>query len=177
MLELPITFHVSTGRDPRAASGPGGAIINFVSHSMATTLDPLVTLIASGVLERHPNLRAGTVEAGVGWVPWFLEAIDRAHRAHHMWVRPTLPELPSTYYRRQCFSTFIEDHTGMRLVEDLGLVDNFLWSSDYPHHEGSWPHSAASIERLMGGLSESTRAKLLGLNAARIFTIPVPGDA
>lgn len=168
-LGLVITFHVSTGRDPRAASGPGGAIINFVSHSMATTLDPLVTLIASGVFERHPGLRAGTVEAGVGWVPWFLEAIDRAHRAHHMWVRPTLPEPPSAYYRRNCFSTFIEDHAGMKLVEEYDLVDNFCWSNDYPHHEGSWPHSSAAIERQMGHLREETRAKLLGENAARIF--------
>jgi len=171
--QLVITFHVSTGRDPRAASGPGGAIINFVSHSMATTLDPLVTLIASGVFERHPRLHAGTVESGVGWVPWFLDAIDRAHRAHHMWVRPTLPELPSTYYRRNCFSTFIEDPAGLRLVEEYELTDNFCWSNDYPHHEGSWPHSAAAIERSMGHLRDDTRAKLLGENAARIFRIPV----
>lgn len=169
---LVITFHVSTGRDPRAASGPGGAIINFVSHSMATTLDPLVTLIASGVFERHPDLRAGTVESGVGWVPWFLESIDRAHRAHHMWVRPALPEPPSAYYRRNCFSTFIEDHAGLRLVEEYDLTDNFCWSNDYPHHEGSWPHSAAAIERSMGHLREETRAKLLGENAARIFGLP-----
>src|SRR5258708_25004833 len=31
--DLPITFHVSTGRDPRAARKEGGAVINYVSHS------------------------------------------------------------------------------------------------------------------------------------------------
>jgi hypothetical protein len=52
---LPLTFHVSTGRDPRAVGGNGGAIINYVCHSMETTIEPLVQLITSGVFERHPT--------------------------------------------------------------------------------------------------------------------------
>ncbi len=53
---LPVTFHVSTGRDPRAVGGNGGAIINYVCHSMETTIEPLVQLITSGVFERHPRM-------------------------------------------------------------------------------------------------------------------------
>jgi predicted TIM-barrel fold metal-dependent hydrolase len=173
-LGLPITLHVSTGRDPRAASGRGGAIINYVSHSMDTTIEPLVQIISSGVFERHPGLRVGTVESGIGWLPWMLETMDHAHRAHHMWVRPYLPQLPSEYYRSNCFSTFQLDPAGLDLIEDRDLVDNVMWANDYPHHEGTWPHSAAAIERSMGGLREETREKILGLNAARIFGIEVP---
>jgi predicted TIM-barrel fold metal-dependent hydrolase len=173
-LGLPVTLHVSTGRDPRAASGNGGAIINYVAHSMATTIEPLVQIISSGVLERHPGIRVGTVESGIGWLPWMLETMDHAHRAHHMWVRPVLPRLPSEYYRSNCFSTFQIDQAGLDLVEERDLVDNVMWANDYPHHEGTWPHSAAAIERTMGGLSDDARAKILGLNAARIFGIDVP---
>ena len=53
-------------------------------------------------------------------------------------------------------------------------MENFLWANDFPHHEGTWPHSAAAIERTMGGLDDTERAKILGLNAARIFRLPVP---
>ena len=53
------------------------------------------------------------------------------------------------------------------------LIDNFMWANDYPHHEGSWPHSAEAIERQMGHLNEEQRAKILGLNAARIFNFDV----
>jgi predicted TIM-barrel fold metal-dependent hydrolase len=166
---LVATFHVSTGKDPRAVGGNGGAIINYVCHSMETTIEPLVQLITSGVIERHPGLRAGLVESGVGFVPWLLETMDYAYRAHHFWVRPVIPDLPSEYFRRNCFATFQEDHVGLRNVEELGLVDNLMWANDYPHHEGSWPHSAASIERQMGHLSDDSRAKILGLNAARVF--------
>jgi predicted TIM-barrel fold metal-dependent hydrolase len=53
------------------------------------------------------------------------------------------------------------------------LIDNVMWANDYPHHEGSWPHSAATVERQMAHLSDDARAKILGLNAARMFNLPV----
>jgi predicted TIM-barrel fold metal-dependent hydrolase len=56
----------------------------------------------------------------------------------------------------------------------MNLADNFMWGNDYPHHEGTWPHSAEAIERTMGGLSDGARAKILGLNAARLFGFDVP---
>jgi predicted TIM-barrel fold metal-dependent hydrolase len=168
---LPITFHVSTGRDPRAIGGNGAAIITYVCHSMETTIEPLVQLISSGVLERHPGLQAGMVESGIGYVPWLLETMDHAYRAHHMFVRPVIPELPSHYFRQHCFATFQEDHVGVDTVERFDLENNLMWANDYPHHEGSWPHSAASIERQMGHLALGTRAKLLGENAKRVFRL------
>lgn len=173
--ELPITFHVSTGRDPRTARSRGGAVINYAVHSLAPTMEPLVNLCASGVAERHPKLRFGSVEAGIGWVAWMLEAMDEAYRKHHMWVRPKLDLLPSEYFRRQGFATFQEDRPGLDLASSHGLVDNFLWANDFPHHEGSWPYSAQAIERTMGHLDDAARARILGLNCARIFGIPIPG--
>ena len=173
--DLPICFHVSSGMDPRGTKGNGGAIVNYVCHSMTTTFEPLVQLISSGVFERHPALHAGSVESGIGWVPWVLDSMDFAYRAHHFWVRPVIPDLPSSYYRRNCFSTFVDDPSGLALAERYDLVNNFLWSNDYPHHEGSFPHSAQSIERQLGDVSESARAQLLGLNAVRIFHLPTTG--
>jgi predicted TIM-barrel fold metal-dependent hydrolase len=170
-LGLPLTFHVSTGRDPRAVGGNGGAIINYVCHSMETTIEPLVQIITSGVFERHPGLQAGLVESGIGFVPWLLETMDYAYRAHHMWVRPVIPELPSSYFREHCFATFQEDHVGLEAAETHDLVRNLMWANDYPHHEGSWPYSAASIERQMNGLTDDSRAQILGLNAKRVFAL------
>jgi predicted TIM-barrel fold metal-dependent hydrolase len=171
---LVATFHVSTGQDPRSAGGRGGALINYVIHSMATTMEPIVHMIASGVFVKHPKLIAGAIESGVGWVPWALESLDHGYKAHHMWMRPVIPELPSTYFRSNCFATFIEDYSGLALMEEFDLADNFCWSNDYPHQEGSWPHSAATIRRNLAGITEESRRKVLGLNAARIFGLPAP---
>ena len=168
---LVVTFQVSTGRDPRAVGGNGGAIINYACHSMETTIEPLVQMIASGVFERFPRLHAGLVESGIGFVPWLMETLDHAAKAHHFWVRPQLKELPSVYFRNNCFATFQDDMAGLRAAEPYDLAGNFLWANDYPHHEGSWPHSAQTIERTMGHLSDASRAKILGDNAARLFKL------
>jgi predicted TIM-barrel fold metal-dependent hydrolase len=171
---LPITFHISTGRDPRGARGNGGAVINYVTHSLAPTVEPVANLCASGVLERFPKLRFATIEAGIGWLPWLLDAMDEAYRKHHFWVRPKLQGLPSDYFRAHGAATFQEDAAGLTLVRDFNLVDNVMWANDYPHHEGTWPHSGEAIERTMGGLDDVERAKILGLNAARFFGFEVP---
>jgi predicted TIM-barrel fold metal-dependent hydrolase len=171
---LPITFHVSTGRDPRASRGNGGAIINYVTHSLSPTIEPVANLCASGVLERFKGLRFATIEAGIGWIPWLLDAMDEAYRKHHMWVRPKLQGLPSDYYRAHGFASFQEDPAGLALAEKWGLDGCFMWANDYPHHEGTWPHSAEAIERTMPALSDTQRANILGLNAAKMFGIEVP---
>jgi len=138
-------------------------------HSLAPTMEPVANLCTSGILERFTRLRFATIEAGIGWVPWALEAMDEAYRKHHMWVRPKLRKLPSQQFREHGYASFQEDAAGLELAREHHLVDCFLWANDYPHHEGTWPHSAQAIERQMGGLSDQERAKILGENAARLF--------
>ena len=98
----------------------------------------------------------------------------RLIKKHHMFVRPKLKMLPSEYFRQNGFASFQEDKVGLDLAREHHLVDNFLWANDYPHHEGTWPHSPQAIERTMGMLNEEERTKILGLNSARIFKFPIP---
>lgn len=173
--DLAICYHISTGRDPRAARGNGGAVINNVVHALAPTIEPIVSMCASGVFERFPKLRVATIEADAGWIPWMLERMDQSYLKHHFWVRPKLKALPSEYFRSNCYASFAEDKTAMDFVEKYDLVDNLMWANDFPHHEGTWPYSAQTIERTFGShLSEPTKEKLLGLNAARVFRFDIP---
>ena len=171
---LPITFHISTGRDPRAARKDGGAVINYVAHALAPTVEPVACMCASGVFERFPQLRFAGIECGIGWLAWALEAMDEAYKKHHMWAFPKLKLLPSEYFRLHGAASFQEDQVGLDLAIKYNLVDNILWANDYPHHEGSWPHSAEAIERTMGGLTDVQRARILGLNAVRLFKFNAP---
>lgn len=168
--DLTLTFHVSTGDDPRGAKGPGGAVINFAVHALSSSAEPVAHLCASGVLDRFPKLRFAAIESGIGWVPWFLGSMDEAYKKHHMWSFPKLKHgLPSEYFRQHGGATFGEDKAGTALAEKFGLVDNFCWANDYPHHEGTFPHSGFAIEREMAEVSEEARVKMLGLNAAKMF--------
>ncbi len=168
-LDLPITFHISTGMDPRTARKEGGAVINYVTHACPTVIEPMSCLCASGVLERFPKLRFALIECGIGWVPWALDAMDEAYKKHHLWAYPKLKQLPSDYFRQHGAASFQEDLSGLKLAEPFNLVDNFMWANDYPHAEGTWPHSAEAIERQMGHLKDESRAKILGLNMAKMF--------
>ena len=171
---LPSTLHISTGKDPRGSRGNGGAVINYAVHSLSQSLEPVANFCSSGVLARFPNLRNASIEAGIGRVPWALTAMDEAYAKHHMFAFPKMSMLPSEYYRRNFYASFGEDPPGLALAREWGLTKNYMWANDYPHHEGTWPHSAAAIERTMADLSDQERADMLGLNAARFLNIEVP---
>ncbi len=171
--DLPVAFHVGTGRDPRSATGNGGAVINYVVHALATAMEPLTQLCASGACERFPGLRFVTVECGIGWLAWALWAMDESYKKHDYWVSPKLPMLPSDYFRRQGWCTFCDDPIGIETRHWVG-TERLLFGNDYPHHEGSWPNTEEVIRRTMGGLRDEERRMILGGNAAALYGIELP---
>jgi predicted TIM-barrel fold metal-dependent hydrolase len=168
-LDLTMCMHVGTARDPRGARGSGGAIVNATAHFLAVTSEALAMMLASGVFRRFPKLRFVTVEADIGWIPWLLNALDTIYYKHHMWARPFGGEPPSTDWYTNCYASFIEDRAGTALAHEFRLLDNIMWSNDYPHNEGTWPHSQQAIERELQRFTEAERTKILGHNAARVF--------
>ncbi len=170
---LPVTFHAGTGKDPRTASGHGGAIINYVVHAMNTVLNPTVELCGSGVFDRFPKLQFATIEAGTGWLPYALWAMDHGHECHAFWVSPKLKYKPSEYFLMHGHASFETDPVGIELLDRIG-VDAFLWGNDYPHLEGSWPNSESAVQSWSQDLTHEQIAKILGLNSAKLFNIDVP---
>jgi predicted TIM-barrel fold metal-dependent hydrolase len=169
---LPIGFHVGTGRDPREATGNGGAVVNYV-RTLATALEPLTQLCASGVCERFPGLKFVTVECGIGWLAWALWAMDESYVKHDFWVQPKLQLKPSDYFRRQGWCTFSDDPVGIESRRWIG-TERLLFGNDYPHHEGSWPRSAEVIARTMKDLTDAERRQVLGENAAKLYGFELP---
>ena len=164
-VDLPVTFHVSTGRDPRTARGNGGAVINYAVHSLAPTMEPIANLCASGVLDRYPRIVFGTIEAGIGWVAWALGSAGRGlPEASHVGAAQARPSAERVFQnQRICQLPGRQGGTGSGPRARAGGA-TFLWANDFPHHEGTWPHSAAAIERTMGapgrcGAGEDPRAE------------------
>lgn len=169
---LPLSLHVGTGRDPREATGHGGAVINYV-RALATAMEPITQLCASGVCERFPGLRFVTVECGIGWLAWALWAMDESYVKHAFWVHPKLEMKPSDYFRRQGWCTFSDDPVGLETRRWIGS-DRLLFGNDYPHHEGSWPRTAEVIERTMADFADAERRQVLGENAAKLYGFDIP---
>jgi hypothetical protein len=80
--------------------------------------------------------------------------------------------LPSEYFRRNVFLTYITDHIGLNNIRYTGS-DHFMWSSDYPHGAALWPHSAdyVSSSAAEAGLDAGTVENLTVRNAARLYDI------
>jgi predicted TIM-barrel fold metal-dependent hydrolase len=174
-LGLPLSFHAGTGRGQTPAHGAGAAVVNYVV-TVSGPMETAAYLCASGVLERHPRLRVGMIECGAGWLAWTLDAMDDAYEEHRAWVRPRLAQRPSEYFRRQGFVTFQRDPVGLALLERTGSR-SLLWGSDYPHPEGTFPHSRRVIAEQFAGLPREAAERILWRNAAEVYAIPLPGAA
>ena len=52
-------------------------------------------------------------------------------------------------------------------------ADTFMWGSDFPHTDSTWPNSQAVIDKNMAGVDMATAGKVLRENAARLYRISV----
>ena len=165
---LALNFHISSGRDPRVERGPGGAVINYIMGALIDGLEVMTYICSSGVLMNHPDTKVVTVESGIGWIAWLMIAMDEGYEKHHMYARPKLDMMPSEYFRRQGYATFGEDSVGLANIDFTG-PQCLLWGNDYPHHEGTWPHSREAIRRQFEGVSEEDKQKIVSTNAAELY--------
>ena len=174
---VPVAFHIfkvgPTGRNPEgtARSGPGEDLSSEIVN-MAHAMNPLTHLVASGALEKHPDMRFVLVEGGVGWLAWVLQTLDEMQVKRHMWAEPKLNMKPSEYFHRQGYATFGDDHVGLMTRHVIG-VENLMWGSDYPHDEGTFPHSREVIERTFKDVPEDEKRKIVGENAAKLYGFSV----
>lgn len=176
-LQMPVTMHINTGfglyaesseARPGTGENPIASSARRAFGHKAAVAQTLTEMILSGVFERYPGLKVLIAEFGVGWIPFWLEDLDRKTGS-----RGGLPLKPSEYFNRQVYATFEQDGVGGYLLERWG-ADNFCWANDYPHAGGIWPYSDETIALTMAHLDSETRRKVLGGNAAKLFGLPMP---
>jgi predicted TIM-barrel fold metal-dependent hydrolase len=96
--------------------------------------------------------------------------MDRAPRTRR-WSFPTkLSLLPSEYFHRQVFATYVDDAVAIHNLDLIG-VGNLMWSSDYPHNASSWPHSQDVVERDFKNADPEVRRKVLRDNVMGVYNL------
>jgi predicted TIM-barrel fold metal-dependent hydrolase len=172
-LDMPVSLHAITGmeRIPWEYGAEKRAMRQTVTpHEIEKSFS---ILILSGVLERFPRLKIVSAENNCGWLPYYLQRMDRgfARFGPSGTVTPWPTKLtlkPSEYFRRQMYCTFIDDSFGVASRHWIG-VDNIMWSSDYPHTASTWPHSRDIIERDFKDVSEVEKRKIVRENVAQLY--------
>jgi uncharacterized protein len=158
---------------PAWANTDDPALIRVISvlQPQQQALVFLNALVFGGVFERHPALTILFSEHGIDWI---TRATDRMEQLATPGVSPlllgeyTLPLSPAEYVRRNVrVSPLPAPHESpVPALEQLPEVAVF--SSDYPHFEGSGS-PMEHYEKELAGLPESVRSAFLGDNIAECY--------
>ena len=167
--EMDMSVNMHLGTRPLTRGVEGYLLVN-ISCNKAMMAEPMTSLIFSGVLMRHPNLKAVSVESGIGWMAFLIPWMDSVWEKHRVHTASTLEEPPSFYWHRQVLGTFIDDLVGIQNRHVIG-VENIMWSSDYPHINSSWPESQKYIDRHFEGVPDDERRKMVSENAAKLYKL------
>jgi predicted TIM-barrel fold metal-dependent hydrolase len=141
----------------------------WIRHSLAC-------MLFSGVFDRYPGVKVGTVEHELAWIPHWLAQMDFVYVERPAMLRGWKSKdglLPSDYWRRHMFGTFMEDEIGVRLRDVIG-VENILWGNDFPHAESTWPRSGAFLERIFADVPLVEQQMMICRNAQRLYGFDVP---
>jgi predicted TIM-barrel fold metal-dependent hydrolase len=174
---IPVNFHIgasetaidwmgqqgwpSLTRDLR--SGISGAMIFFNNGKVVSNL------IYSGILDRFKGLKFVSVESGIGWVPFLMEALD--YQLAEIADTKGFEKLPSEYFKSNFSACFwFEKKDVSDMLHKVG-VDNCLFETDYPHPTSLYPID--NLESRLASLTAEDRAKVLSLNAAKLYNIAV----
>ena len=127
-------------------------------------------LLWSRIPKHFPNLKIALSEGGTGWIPYFLDRLDRTYDMHHLWTGQNFGTmLPSDVFRRHFLTCFISDPVGMQLRHMIG-IDNIAWECDYPHSDSSWPAAAEELATVAAGVSDDDLAKIGYQNAMKWYS-------
>jgi predicted TIM-barrel fold metal-dependent hydrolase len=183
--DLPISFHIGAGTfddgfTPERVELMGAGRTNGFT-AVSLFLDngkQLTDLLFSGILPRFPELKFLSVEAGIGFIPFILEACDYTYEYGR--VRHEYPEFelkPSEYFARQVYGCYIfEEHAPRELIDSIG-VDNILFETDYPHPVCLYDNVRAKIDAALGEATPEVQHKVLFENAAKLYKVEAPDVA
>jgi len=175
---LPINFHIGaseTSIDWMGKQGWPGLTRDLSSGIMGAMIffnngKTMSNLIYSGLFDRYRDLKFVSVESGIGWIPFLLQALD--YQLVEIAEGKSFEKKPSEYFQSNFYACFwFEQGKNMaEMVRQVG-VDNVLFETDFPHPTGLYP--IEDLEGRLSYLNADERAKVLSLNAAKLYNIAV----
>jgi predicted TIM-barrel fold metal-dependent hydrolase len=127
-------------------------------------------LLWSRIPKHFPDLKIALSEGGTGWIPYFLDRLDRTYDMHRLWTGQDFGDLlPSDVFRRHFLTCFISDPVGIKLRDMIG-IDNISWECDYPHSDSSWPLAPEELAEVAVDVSDADLDKISYQNAMRWYS-------
>lgn len=105
------------------------------------------------------------MEVHCDWVPFTLNYLERYARDHSVPMRMT----PTEYWQRHCAVGMSVMRAGDAAVRHEIGIDKFMFGTDYPHIESTWPNTLDFIRTSLGGFPEGEVRQILGENAIEFY--------
>ena len=174
---LPCNFHVASGGIQQSVAWedytPDRMLATLSSFLFMANGKTMVNLFFSGLLDRFPKLKFVSVESGLGWIPFIIEACEY-QMSENMVDQGGLELRPREYFERNIFASYwFEKNDTVAIIEKLG-ASNVMFETDYPHPTCLYPSVQDHIEASLGGLSEADQRKVLYETAEHVYNIKVP---
>jgi len=182
--DLPLNFHIgaSVSQSSYAGSGPWPSLNGDTQLALGSSMlyignaRVIANFIYSGLLDRYPRLKVVSVESGVGWIPFILDALDYQaveNNVDHLSMKP------SDYFKRQMYACFWfeKGRDLLGAVNRLG-VDNCMFETDFPHPTCLYPQPLNGIAEVFSqhDVPWDVRVKLLSGNAAKVYNVDLPAN-
>lgn len=132
-------------------------------------MSAMAGLIWFGVPEHFPRLRFVHVEADAGWVPYWLQRMEQHYDFSGTAEHPELKRAPTEYFRSNFFVAARGDERTLKAAVELVGEEYFLFNTDYPHADGTFPWGMSSL--VEQPISDEAKRKILWDNAVRAFAI------
>ena len=169
-LETPVGFHEgATAAMNQVGKGFDTYMMHHAScHPMEMMLG-VVAMCGSGVLERFPKLQVAFLEGNSAWTPWLLWRLDEHYELSGKYESPAMKLKPSETFTRQCYVSIEADEAPAAIIEQWGLTQNVVFSTDYPHNDSKYPYAIEGF--LSMPLSHEAKTAILWDNCARLYGI------
>jgi predicted TIM-barrel fold metal-dependent hydrolase len=153
-----------------AITAPDAPVDVMITLQPMNICQAAADLLWSRVLKEFPSIRIALSEGGTGWIPYFLDRLDRTYEMHHLWTGQDFgSQVPSEVFREHFLTCFISDPVGLQLRESIGL-DNIAWECDYPHSDSSWPLAPEELAAVAHDVLDVDVNKITFENACRWFS-------
>ena len=131
----------------------------------------MTSMVFEGVMEKFPELRIAFLEAGITWVPYWMDRMDEEFEFRGKLEAPLLKMEPSQYIKGD--NVFVTCEPEEQLLPEAARLigeNSILYASDFPHWDGSYPQSLFELEA-REDLSDELKRQILIDNPKRLYRL------
>ena len=174
-LDFPLSLHGGGPGGPQSSdrySQLDGAF-RALSQAIGFPFENMISIghfMYGGILDRFPKMRISILEGNAGWVPFWLNRLEKCceGRQSVFFDETPLKATPQEYFARQCYVAADADEPSIGFVINYVGDDNIIFNTDYPHPDAPAPEEPVP-NMLEQPISEESKRKILWDNSVGLY--------